>query len=155
MFTKRTIIGTVIGGGIVAIGVAAFVMSIGLQTVSIDDTYVAGDSGAYKFSAPAHSQHEIRITGDSFDVELSSPADGLQVQSVSHKKEAFYEWAHQADGESRLHVQNTGQSDIILAGSAQIATDPIYYTYHVLVMISGIVIIGFSAGFSVRKPRGF
>jgi len=33
--------------------------------------------------------------------------------------------------------------------------DPIQITYHIMVIIGGVVILGFSAGFSVRKPKGF
>jgi len=36
-----------------------------------------------------------------------------------------------------------------------LARDPLFLTYHILVIIAGIVVIGFSAAFTVRKPRGF
>ena len=155
MFSKRTIIGTVVGGGIIAIGIAAFVMALGLQTVEIDDTFLIGEQTSYRFTAPAHSEQNVKIVGDSFDVELSTPVDGLQIPLTEHKKEVTFQWVHLADGESKMHIQNTGQSELIVTGTVNISTDPIYFTYHVLVMISGIVIVGFSAGFSIRKPRGF
>lgn len=155
MFTKRTIIGTVVGGAIIALGLASFIMSLGLQTVEIDDTYGIGEGTSYRFSAPSSSEQNVKITGESFDVTLSTPADGLQIPLTEHKNEVTFQWFHLADGESKLEVQNTGQKELHITGTVQISTDPIYYTYHVLVMISGIVIIGFSAGFSIRKPRGF
>ena len=40
-------------------------------------------------------------------------------------------------------------------GTALISSDLIHTAYHGMVIISGIVILGFSAGFSKRKPRGF
>ena len=155
MFSKRTIIGTVVGGAIMAIGIVAFVMAIGLQTVEIDDTYGIGEQTSYKFTAPSSSEQNVKIEGESFDVELSTPGSGLQVPLTEHKKEVSFQWFHLEEGESRLHVQNTGQSEIHITGTVNINTDPIYFTYHVLVIISGIVIVGFSAGFSIRKPRGF
>jgi len=36
-----------------------------------------------------------------------------------------------------------------------VSQDPLFLTYHILVIIAGIVVIGFSAAFTVRKPRGF
>ena len=155
MFSKRTIIGTVVGSAIIALGLGSLIMSLGLQTVEIDDIYGIGEGTAYKFTAPNHSEQNVKIVGDSFDVKLSSPAEGLQIPLTEHKKEVTLQWFHLADGDSKLEIQNTGQSELHVTGVAQISTDPIYFTYHVLVMISGIVIIGFSAGFSIRKPRGF
>ena len=155
MFTKRTIIGTVVGTVIIALGLGSLIMSIGLQTVEIDDTYGVGEGTSYKFTAPSSSEQNVKIVGDSFDITLSTPADGLQIPTTEHKKEVTFQWFHLADGDSKLEIQNTGQSELHVTGTVQISTDPIYYTYHVLVMISGIVIIGFSAGFSIRKPRGF
>ena len=71
------------------------------------------------------------------------------------KKELTVEWIHLADGETKLKVNNTGASKLNISGYFTILTDPSQITYHLLVIISGVVIIGFSAGFSVRKPRGF
>ncbi|MDX1533158.1 MAG: hypothetical protein R3230_03020, partial [Nitrosopumilaceae archaeon] len=73
MFTKRTIIGTVVGGAIIALGLASLIMSLGLQTVEIDDTYGIGEGTSYRFSAPASSEQNVKITGESFDVTLSTP----------------------------------------------------------------------------------
>ena len=155
MFTKRTIIGTIVGSVIIAIGLGSLLLSIGLQTVNIDDTFDIGESISYKFNAPVNAKQNVSIAGDSFDVKLSTPADGPQISQTSYKKEFSYEWIHLADGESKLQIQNTGQSEIHVTGLVNISTDPIYFTYHILVIISGMVIIGFSAGFSVRKPKGF
>ena len=155
MLSKRTIIGNIVGGGIIALGLVSLIMSFGLQTVEIDDTFGIGEFTSYKFTAPAHSAQYIEITGETFDVKLSTPADGLQVPLTPHKDKVSFEWVHLEDGDSRFEIQNTGQSELHVIGTVEISTDPIYYTYHVLVIISGIVIIGFSAGFSIRKPRGF
>ena len=155
MFTKRTIIGTIVGGAILVLGLVSLIMSFGLQTVEINDTFGIGEGTSYRFVAPEHSEQNIKITGETFDVTLSTPAGGLQIPRTEHKKEVTFQWFHLADGESKLEIQNTGQQELHVTGTVQISTDPIYYTYHVLVMISGIVIIGFSAGFSIRKPRGF
>lgn len=156
MFTKRTIIGTIVGAAIIALGLGSLIMAFGLQIVEIDDKYGIGEGTSYKFNAPESSEQNVKIVGESFDITLKTPADGLQIpEPTEHKKEVTFQWFHLEDGESKLEIQNTGQSELYVTGTVQISTDPIYYTYHVLVMISGIVIIGFSAGFSIRKPRGF
>lgn len=155
MLSTRTIIGIVIGGAIIAIGSYALVTSFGLQTVNVDDTFQVGESTSYSFSAPKGTKHFLNITADSFEVFLRSPSGGLQIKDEQFKRELTFEWVHLEDGESRIKVNNTGNSELNIKGYMTILTDPILITYHLLVIITGVVIIGFSAGFSVRKPRGF
>ena len=155
MLSTRTIIGIVVGSVIIAIGSYALVTSFGLTTVNVDDTFQVGESTSYSFSAPEGSKHYLNITADSFEVFLRSPSGGLQIKDEQFKRELTFEWVHLEDGESKLKVNNTGNSELNIKGYMTILTDPIQITYHLLVIISGVVIIGFSAGFSVRKPRGF
>ncbi len=155
MLGTRTIIGIVVGSAISAIGIYALFNSFGLQTVNVDDTFQVGESTSYSFSAPEGSKHYLNITADSFEVFLRSPRGGLQITDEQFKRELTVEWVHLLDGESRLKVLNTGDSQLNISGYFTILTDPIQITYHLLVIISGVIIIGFSAGFSVRKPRGF
>ncbi len=155
MLSKRTIIGIVVGSAISAIGIYALFTSFGLQTVNVDDTFQVGESMSYSFSAPEGSKHYLNITADSFEVFLRTPRGGLQINDEQFKKELSIEWVHLMDGESILRVNNTGGSELNISGYFTILTDPIQITYHILVITTGVVIIGFSAGFSVRKPRGF
>jgi len=155
VLSTRTIIGIVVGSAIIAIGSYALVTSFGLQTVNVDDTFQVGESTSYSFSAPKGSKHYLNITADSFEVYLRSPKGGLQITDEQFKRELTMEWIHLRDGESNIKVNNTGASELNISGNLTILTDPILITYHLLVIISGVVIIGFSAGFSVRKPRGF
>jgi len=155
VLSTRTIIGIVVGSAIIAIGSYALITSFGLQTVNVDDTFQVGESTSYSFSAPKGTTHYLNITADSFEVILRSPKGGLQITDEQFKRELTVEWVHLVDGETKLKVNNTGNSELNISGNLTILTDPIQMTYHLLVIISGVVIIGFSAGFSVRKPRGF
>ena len=51
-------------------------------------------------------------------------------------------------------IQNTGDSEFIETYQFELERDPLFFTYSILVIIAGIVIIGFSAGFSAKKPKG-
>lgn len=155
MITTKTVVGMVVGAAIIAIGAASFLLDIGLQDVVIDDTLEVGEKAAYRFSAAAGAQQSLLVEAELFEVELSSPGAGLQMPSAVHRERALLEWSHAEDGESIVGVHNTGPSEMRIVGAAQVTTDPIFFTYHVLVMISGVVIIGFSAAFSTRRPRGF
>lgn len=155
MFSKRTIIGTIIGGAIIAIGIYSLITSFGLQSIDVDETFGIGESTTYSFSAPAHAVQYFEISGDTYDVEIITPEGGLQVPLRPHRNEVSFEWVHLIDGESFVKIQNTGQSEFNVTGTFQVVTDPIFIAYHFFVIIAGIIIIGFSAGFSIRKPRGF
>ncbi len=155
MISKRTAIGIGVGSAIIAISVVSLFLNFGIQTIEVDETFGLGEATTYRISAPVHTPQKMKITGDTFDVRLESPADGLQVPSTTHKKEVTFDWVHLADGETRINIQNTGNSEIHVTATFQTSTDPLFITYDIMVIITGLVIIGLSLGFSIRKPRGF
>jgi hypothetical protein len=155
MMDKRTVIGIVVGSIIIAIGLYALVSSFGIQNVSVKETFQIGESTTYQFDAPIHSKQSLNITGTSFDLSLRTPRGGIQIDEQSYKNELSLEWVHLVDGSSTLKLKNTGDSEVLVQGNLQVLTDPIQFTYHIIVIIGGIVILGFSAGFSIRKPKGF
>ena len=155
MLTKRTAIGIGVGSVIIALGLDSLVIHIGIQTIEVDETFGVGEFTSYRLTAPNHTPQIMKITGDAFDVKLESPADGLQIPLTSHKKELTLAWIHLADGDTRIEIQNTGNSDLHVEATFQVTTDPILITYDIMVAITGVVVIGLSAGFSIRKPRGF
>jgi len=155
MYNKRTGIGIGVGAVIIAIGVIALVNSFGLQTINVDDTYGIGEKTTYSLTAPAHSKQYINITGNSFNIDLKSPRGGLQIPETDHKINVDIEWVHLEEGRSILKIRNTGDSELHVTGTMQAMTDPMQIIFHVVVIISGIVILGFSSAFSMRKPSGF
>jgi hypothetical protein len=155
MLNKRTAIGISVGSVIIAIGLYSLVSSFGLQTVQVNETFGIGESTSYQFTAPNHAKQFLNITGNSFNLSLASPRGGLQVPEQGYKNNLSLEWVHLEDGKSHVVIKNTGDSQLGISGTLQVLTDPIQITYHIVVITAGIIIIGFSAGFSIRKPRGF
>jgi hypothetical protein len=155
MLSKRTIIGLVVGTAIIAIGGYSLLSHIGTITVYEDYTVAIGDSMSYTIPAPASTPQHMKIVGDTFDIKLQSPADGLQIPTTSHKKETTIDWVHLMDGESRIQIQNTGESELSITGELIRSSDPIWFTFDHMVITSGMVIIGFSMGFTLIKPKGF
>jgi hypothetical protein len=155
VLNKRTIIGIGVGGAIIAIGLFSLVSSFGLQITPVDDTIGLGDSITYRPTAPEGATQYVNITGASFTIDLKSPRGGLQIPEREHKNNVDIEWVHLIDGVSVLKIKNTGDSELHVTGTLEYLEDPLKITYHILVIIAGMVIIGFSSAFSVRKPRGF
>lgn len=155
MLSKRTIIGLIVGTAIIAIGGYSLLTHIGTITIQEDYTLSVGDSIPYTIPAPAHTPQQMKITGNAFDLKLQSPGDGLQIPNTSYKDELTLDWVHLVDGETKILVQNTGNSEISITGELIRSSDPIWFTFDLMVITSGMVIIGFSMGFTLRKPKGF
>ena len=155
MLSKRTIIGLVVGSIIIGIGGYSLITHIG--TITIYENYIVGtgDSTVYTIPAPDGTPQNMKIVGDSFDLEMSSPADGLQIPNTSYKKELDLNWVHLEDGATIIKIQNTGNTELEITGTLIRSSDPIWFTFDLMVIISGMVIIGFSMGFTLRKPKGF
>jgi hypothetical protein len=155
MLSKRTIIGLIVGSAIIAIGGYSLLLHIGMITINEDYVVGVGDSMSYTIPAPASTPQHMKIIGDAFDLKLQSPGDGLQIPKTSHKKEVTLDWTHLVDGETRVQIQNTGESELEITGILIRSSDPVWFTFDLMVITSGMVIIGFSMGFTLRKPKGF
>lgn len=155
MYSKKTIIGLIVGSVIIAIGAASIFTHIGVQEFNVNDSFPIGEKTTYRLNAPQNTNQRLDISGDTYDVTLSSPAEGLQIPRTSHKNQISLEWVHLADGESVIEIQNTGETELNVTGTVYHTPDPLFISYDILVIISGMIIIGFSAGFSLRKPKGF
>ena len=58
-----------------------------------------------------------------------------------------------SSGETIIMIQNTGDSEFTENYRFELERDPLFFTYSILVIIAGIIIIGFSAGFSTKKTK--
>ncbi len=155
MLSKRTIIGIIVGSAIIGIGVYSLISDIGLQTIQVNETFAVGESTSYQINANEHATQHMKITGEKFDLKLSSPGDGLQIPKTSHTKEVTLDWIHLKDGITVINLQNTGSSELKVEATLEVTSDPILFPFHMMVIISGMIIIGFSMGFTLRKPKGF
>jgi len=156
VLNKYTIIGLIVGCVISGLGVASMIDAFTnpIEIMQTYDTFGIGDSDKIRFNAAANSFQTLTITGDTFDVKILT-TDGKNNIDNSYKDEATFSWTNTVSGENEIQIQNTGKSEFNISGTFELARDPLFLTYHILVIIAGIVVIGFSAAFTVRKPRGF
>ena len=156
MLNKYTIIGLIAGCIISGLGVASMIDFLvnPIDVMNFDDDFGVGESTIFVFQAPESSLQKLMITGDSFDVKISVP-DNVAKFDNSYKNTADLSWTNTISGENIIRIQNIGNSELNAKGTLEKSRDPLFLTYHILVIIAGIVVIGFSAAFTVRKPRGF
>ena len=156
MLNKYTIIGLIVGGIISGLGIISIVdfLANPVDVMDFDDNFGVGESTTFSFHAPANSLQKLMITGSSFDVKVSIP-DNIAKFDASYKNKADLSWVNSISGGNVIKIQNTGDSELNAKGTLKKIRDPLFLTYHILVIVAGIVIIGFSAAFTARKPRGF
>jgi len=156
VFSKFTIIGLIIGGIISLLGAASMVDSFANpnEIQDTNETFGVGDADKIRFNAPENSFQTITVTGEAFDLKIITPDDSNNVDQ-NIKGKATFSWTNLTPGEIIIQIQNTGNSEFNVSGTFELQRDPLFFTYSILVIVAGIVIIGFSAGFSVRKPKGF
>ena len=156
MLNKYTIIGLIVGSIISGLGVASMIDSFAnpIEVRQTDDTFGIGDSDKIRFNAPANSFQTFTVIGDTFDVKVLTNDEENNIDN-SYKDKATFSWTNMISGENIIQIQNTGQSEFNISGTFELSRDPLFLTYHILVIIAGIVVIGFSVAFTVRKPRGF
>jgi hypothetical protein len=122
--------------------------------MDFDDNFGVGESTTFAFQAPENSFQKLMITGNSFDVKVYTPDNEIKFDD-SYKDRVDISWTNTISGENVIKIQNIGNSELNAKGTLEKSRDPLFLTYHILVIIAGIVVIGFSAAFTVRKPRGF
>ena len=156
MLNKYTIIGLIAGCVISGLGVASMIdfLANPVDVMDFDDDFGVGESTIFSFQVPENSFQTLTIIGDTFDVKILTSDEKNNIDN-SYKNKADISWVNTIAGENVIKIQNTGNSELNAKGTLQKSQDPLFLTYHILVIIAGIVVIGFSAAFTVRKPRGF
>ena len=156
MLNKYTIVGLIAGCIISGLGVISMIdfLANPVDVMDFDDDFGVGESTIFSFQAPENSFQTLTIIGDTFDVKILTTDEKNNIDN-SYKNKADISWVNTIAGENVIKIQNTGNSELNAKGTLEKSRDPLFLTYHILVIIAGIVVIGFSAAFTVRKPRGF
>ena len=155
MLTKKTAIGIGIGALAVTLGSYSLIQSLASNGIhEINEIVDIGKSDVFQFDAQKHFHELLNVTGTSFHVKLKTPSNGLQVDK-DFQEEISFDWYSLENGNHFINITNTGGSLLHVTGKLQAVENPLIFTSHLIVISSGVLIIGISAVFSIKKPRGF
>ncbi|MDE1769847.1 MAG: hypothetical protein KGI28_04760 [Thaumarchaeota archaeon] len=154
MLTKRSAIGIGIGSVAVILGSFFLLQSIISNSHDVNDSVDIGKSDIFSFDAEKHYHEFLNVTGSSFHVKMKTPNDGLAVDD-DFKNKVSFDWVSLGNGKHFINITNTGGSVLHVTGKLQAVTNPLIFTSHLIVISSGVLIIGISAVFSIRRPKGF
>lgn len=155
MFSTRTIIGIAVGAVIVGVPIVSLVVDLTGGPLVISEEYDIGETASYSITGDEGATHSMTITADRFKLRLESPGEGFSVPSSEFEDVHSMEWVHQESGRTRILIQNIGEDVMNIDATLEISEDPLWFAYRLVVITTGVIIIGLSLGFSVRKPRGF
>ncbi len=154
MLTKKTAIGIGIGSLAIVLGSYFLILTIASNVHQVNETVEIGKNDVFLFDVEKHFHEQLNVTGNSFHIKLKTPSNGLQVDN-DFKKEISFDWVSLKNGQHFINITNTGDSILHVSGKLEATTNPIIFVSHMIVISSGVLIIGISAAFSIRKPRGF
>lgn len=155
MLTKTTKIGIGVGVALLGIGIASLIVnSPFLHNETRDYTIDVEKKATYEFDAPKSSHQNFKVTGEKFHIKLETPGDGIQ-KDEDFKKEISFDWYVLKEGTNKITIINNGSSELKLHYEFNRYGDPALLTHSLMLLITGVILIGFSAGFSVKKPKGF
>lgn len=155
MFSTRTIIGIAVGAVIVAVPLVSLVADLTGGPLVISEEYGIGETASYSITGDEGATHSMTITADKFQLKLESPGEGFSIPSGEYEDVHSMEWVHQKSGRTLIQIQNIGEDVMNIDATLEISEDPLWFAYRLVVITTGVIIIGLSLGFSVRKPRGF
>ena len=154
MLTKRSLIGIVIGSVAVVLGSFFLIQDLLSNVHNVNDIVDIGKSDIFSFDAQKHYHESLNVTGSSFHVKMKTPGTGLRVDD-NFKNQVSFDWFSLENGNHFINITNTGGSVLHVTGKLQAVTNPLIFTSHLIVISSGVLIIGMSAVFSIRRPKGF
>jgi hypothetical protein len=154
MLSKKSVLGIVIGSIGIILGTFFLIQDLMSNVHDVNDVVDTGKSDIFSFDALQHYNENLNVTGNLFHVTIKTPLIGLQIND-DFRKSIIFAWVSLSNGKHFINITNTGDSILHVTGKLQAVTNPMIFTSHLIVISSGVLIIGISAAFSIRRPKGF
>jgi hypothetical protein len=137
-----------IAAGIVfiAIGIASSVYSNVPVDVPLDNTIRPGTVDVITPDMNVESTASISVSGTTFHIEIKDP-DGQVIESRSGNSTLIYDLTAQKAGQHTITINNTGTSDLTIAGHAQTKSTPLGLIGALMLVVTGIITIGIGLRF--------
>ena len=137
-----------IAAGIVfiAIGIASSVYSNVPVNVPLDNAIRPGTVDVITPDMNVESTASISVSGAPFHIEIKDP-DGQVIESRSDNSTFNYNLTAQKAGQHTITINNTGTSDLTIAGHAQTKSSPLGLTGALMLLVTGIITIGIGLRF--------
>jgi hypothetical protein len=137
------------GIAFIAIGAASSIYTNTAVDVPLDNVVGPGMPDIITPDMNVGSTASIMVTGSTFNVTIANP-DGQVIASESNTASFSYDLTAQKAGKHRIEIVNTGNSDLTVSGHAQTKSSPLGLTGALMLMITGVILVGLSLRFRNR-----
>jgi hypothetical protein len=134
------------GIAFIAIGTATIIYSNIPVGVPLDNTIAPGTVDVITPDMNVGSAASISVSGNTFHFEIKDP-DGQVIESRSGNSTFNYDLTAQKAGQHIITVNNTGTSDLTIAGHAQTKSTPFGLVGALMLVVTGIITIGLGLRF--------
>jgi hypothetical protein len=134
------------GIAFIAIGTATIIYSNIPVDVPLDNTIAPGTVDVITPDMNVESTASISVSGNAFHFEIKDP-DGQVIESRSGNSTFNYDLTAQKAGQHIITVNNTGTSDLTIAGHAQTKSTPFGLVGALMLVVTGIITIGLGLRF--------
>lgn len=137
------------GAAFIVIGTAAALYSSIAVDVPLDGTVRPGLIDELSPNMEVGNTASLVVGGSTFDIEITDP-DGQVIGNQSGVSSFSYELTAQKAGEHRFVIENTGDEDLQITGRAQTKASPLGFSGPLLLVVTGIIVVGLSLRFRNR-----
>jgi hypothetical protein len=137
------------GIAFIAIGAASSIYTNTAVDVPLDNVVGPGMPDIITPNMNVGSTASIMVAGSTFNVTVMDP-DRQVIASENNAESFSYDLTAQKAGEHRIEIVNTGNSDLTVSGHAQTKSSPLGLTGALMLMITGVILVGLSLRFRNR-----
>lgn len=137
------------GIAFIAIGAASSIYTNTAVDVPLDNVVGPGMPDIITPNMNVGSTASIMVAGSTFNVTIMDP-DRQVIASENNAESFSYDLTAQKAGEHRIEIVNTGNSDLTVSGHAQTKSSPLGLTGALMLMITGVILVGLSLRFRNR-----
>lgn len=137
------------GIAFIIIGVASSIYTNTAVDVPLDNTVRSGMPDIITPDMNVGNTASITVTGSKFNVTIKDP-DRQVIRSASNVTSFSHDLTAQKAGEYIIEIVNTGNSDLTVTGYAQTKGSPLGLTGALMLMITGVIVVGLGLRFRNR-----
>lgn len=137
------------GIAFIIIGAASSIYSNTAVDVRLDNTVRPSTSDIITPEMDIGNTASIMVTGSTFNIIIREP-DGQVIASESNTTSFNYNLTAQKTGEYRIVIDNIGNADLVVSGHTQTKSSVFGLTGALMLMITGVIVIGLSLRFRNR-----
>lgn len=131
------------GLSFIFIGTASAVYNSIPVEVSIDNSIQPNKTDIIAPNMNIGNTAKITVTGSLFNITIADP-DRKVIRSDNESSYFHYILVAQKEGKHTITVKNVGNSQLNIVGSAYTKGNPIAFSAHMMLIITGVIVTGLS-----------